>query len=155
MSEPVKVVLIDDNEDYLFTTETFLKRKEFEVYTAEDGEKGLELVRAQKPDIVLLDIMMETLFAGFEVCRLIRTDPDLKDTPIIGVSAAENMLDFEYSQGPDFKYFSPDDFMDKPVNKERLVKLIYSTLEKAKKRKKRPKWEKKMEQEYSEKVSPS
>ncbi|MCP4689281.1 MAG: response regulator, partial [Desulfobacterales bacterium] len=75
MSDPIKVVVIDDNEDYIFTMETFLKRKGYEVYTALDGEKGLELVRTQRPDIVLLDIMMETLFAGFEVCRIMRTEP--------------------------------------------------------------------------------
>ncbi|MCP4693291.1 MAG: response regulator [Desulfobacterales bacterium] len=153
MSDPRKVVIIDDNADYLFTMETFLKRKGFEVFTAEDGEKGLEMVRAQLPDIVLLDIMMETLFAGFEVCRIMRTEPELQNIPIIGVSAAEGMLDFEYSQGPDFKYFSPDDFMEKPVDKERLVKLIHEVIEKAKKQKKQPKWKKEMEKSHGDKVS--
>ncbi len=60
MEKGLKIVLVDDNTDYLFTMETFLKRKGYEVYTALDGEKGLELVRTQRPDIVLLDIMMET-----------------------------------------------------------------------------------------------
>ena len=65
MENSLKIVMVDDNTDYLFTMETFLKRNGFEVQTSDDGRKGLELISKETPDIVLLDVMMETLFSGF------------------------------------------------------------------------------------------
>ena len=87
MGKNLKIVMIDDNTDFLFTMETFLQRNGFEVQTAEDGQKGIDLIKKERPDLILLDIMMETLFSGFEVCKQVRSDEDLKDIPIIGISA--------------------------------------------------------------------
>ena len=70
-----KILIIDDNPDYLFTMETFLSRNGFAVITAEDGEKGLESVRRERPDLILLDVMMKSLYSGFEVCRQLKNGP--------------------------------------------------------------------------------
>ena len=70
-----KILIIDDNPDFLFTTETFLKRNGFATLTAQDGKKGVEMAQKEHPDLVLLDVMMETLYSGFEVCKRIKTDP--------------------------------------------------------------------------------
>ena len=67
MEKSLKIVMVDDNTDYLFTMETFLKRNGFEVETSDDGQKGLQQIRKEIPDIILLDVMMETLFSGFEL----------------------------------------------------------------------------------------
>ena len=69
MPKNLKIVIIDDNTDFLFTMETFLQRNGFEVHTAEDGQTGIDLIKKECPDLILLDIMMETLFSGFEVCK--------------------------------------------------------------------------------------
>ena len=55
MEKKLKIVLVDDNTDYLFTMETFLKRNGFDVQTVDDGQKGLELIRNEPPNVVLLD----------------------------------------------------------------------------------------------------
>ena len=153
MENNLKIVMVDDNADYLFTMETFLKRNGFDVKTSEDGREGLELIRKEKPDIILLDVMMETLFSGFELCKQLRMDDDLKDIPIIGISGMMGELGVDYKQWPDYDYFKPDVFLDKPVDKQRLLRLIPETIEKAKKRKKRPKWKEKMDKEWAEKAS--
>ena len=155
MEKSLKVVVVDDNSDYLFTMETFLERNGFSVFTADDGQKGLDLISREHPDIVLLDVMMESLFSGFELCKKMRTDDDLKNIPIIGVSGMSDELGLSYKQWPDFEYFSPDAFLDKPVDKQRLLELIPDTVEKAGKRKKRPKWKKKMDKDWAEKASRS
>jgi DNA-binding response OmpR family regulator len=155
MEKSLKIILVDDNTDYLFTMETFLQRNGFEVHTADDGQKGLDLIRKENPDIVLLDVMMESLFSGFELCKKIRTEDDLKHIPIIGISGMGDELGINYKQWPDFEYFSPDAFLDKPVDKQRLLKLIPATIEKAKKRKKRPKWKEKMDNDWAKKASTS
>ena len=155
MEKVLKVVMVDDNTDYLFTMETFLNRNGFEVKTSDDAKKGLELIRSERPDLVLLDVMMETLFSGFELCKQLRMDDDLKDIPIIGISGMGDELGIDYKQWPDYDYFKPDAFLDKPVDKQKLLRLIPETVEKTKKRKKRPKWKEKMDKEWAEKASHS
>jgi CheY-like chemotaxis protein len=153
MGKNVKIVMIDDNPDFLFTMETFLKKNDFEVLTAEDGQKGLELIRKERPDVVLLDIMMETLFSGFEVCKALRSDDDLAYIPIIGISAMGEELDINYSQWPDYDYFRPDAFLDKPIDKQRLLRMIPEVIQKVQKRKRSPKWKKEMEKDWAQKAS--
>jgi CheY-like chemotaxis protein len=155
MEKSLKIVIVDDNTDFLFTMETFLQRSGFEVLTADDGQKGLVLIRKERPDLILLDIMMETLFSGFEVCKQVRSDDDLKDIPIIGISGMEDELDISYHQWPDYEYFRPDEFLDKPVDRQRLLQLIPEVIQKAKKRKRRPKWKKEMENDWAKKASQS
>ena len=155
MGKSLKVVMVDDNTDYLFTMQTFLQRNGFDVYTAEDGQKGLDLIRKEIPDIILLDVMMESLFSGFELCKKLRTEDELKHIPIIGISGMGDELGLNFKQWPDFEYFSPEAFLDKPVDKQRLLELIPQTIEAARKLKKRPKWKEKMDAEWAKKASTS
>ena len=155
MEKSLKIEIVDDNTDFLFTMETFLQRNGFEVLTADDGQKGLDLIRIERPDLILLDIMMETLFSGFEVCKQIRSDDDLKNIPVIGISAMGDELDINYGQWPDYDYFRPDAFLDKPVDRQQLLQMIPEVVRKARKRKRRPKWQKTMEKEWAKKSSQS
>ena len=155
MGKNHKIVIVDDNADFLFTMETFLQRNGFEVLTADDGQKGLELIRKERPDLILLDIMMETLFSGFEVCKQLRSDDDLKNIPVIGISAMGDELNINYSEWPDYDYFRPDAFLDKPVDRQRLLRMIPEVVRKAKKSKRRPKWQKKMEKDWAKRASQS
>jgi len=118
------IVIIDDNTDYLFTMKTFLSRNGFEVETAPDGQTGIELIRKERPDLILLDVMMETTFSGFEVCQQIRNDSELKSIPIIGITGMEDELGLKFDKYDDADYFSPDAFFDKPVDKDVLLKKI-------------------------------
>ena len=153
MEKRTKCVIIDDNTDFLFTMGTFLKRNGFDVFTAETGEKGFDLVLEKRPDLVLLDVMMETLFSGFEVCKKIRSHEDLKETPIIGISGMTEELDIQYDKWPDWEYFKPDQFVDKPVDRDGLLGVIGNVLKTAEERRQRPKWRKvldeKMEKEWA------
>ena len=103
---------------------TFLSRNGFQVKTAPDGQTGIELIRKERPNLVMLDVMMETTFSGFEVCRQIRNDPDLKNTPIIGITGMEDELGLKFDKYDDAEYFSPDVFFDKPVDKDALLQKI-------------------------------
>ncbi|MBW1894386.1 MAG: response regulator [Deltaproteobacteria bacterium] len=148
MDKKIKIVLVDDNEDYLFTMKTFLERNGFEALSATNEQDGVELIQKEHPDIVLLDVMMESLFSGFEVCRAIRTNPDTEEIPIIGISAMGEALNIEFDQWRDYQYFSPNEFVEKPVDKENLLSVIKEVLQKAKKDQKRPKWKKDLDESY-------
>ena len=126
-----KILIIDDNPDYLFTMETFLSRNGFVVITAEDGDKGLALVRRESPDLILLDVMMKSLYSGFEVCRQLKNDPDTRNIPIIGISGMKDELGVQFDINRDAEYFSPDIFFDKPVDKQSLLNSINNLLAQA------------------------
>ena len=125
MENPAKkIVIIDDNSDFRFTMETFLKRNGFETLAAEDGQKGLDLIEKERPDLILLDVMMESVYSGLDVCKRVRTNPDLKDIPIIGISGMGDVLGVRLDRWGDDDYFSVDEFFEKPVNKEDLLARI-------------------------------
>jgi DNA-binding response OmpR family regulator len=130
VSNPAKIMIIDDNPDFLFTMETFLKRSGFETLTAEDGQKGLELIEKERPDLILLDVMMESTYSGLEVCKKLRANPDLKNIPIIGISGMGEELGVRLDRWGDDDYFSVDEYFEKPVDKEKLLERIKVRLKK-------------------------
>lgn len=124
MSNPARIMIIDDNPDFLFTMETFLKRSGFDTLTAEDAQKGLELIEKERPDLILLDVMMESIYSGLEVCKKLRSNPDLKNIPIIGISGMGEELGVRLDRWGDDDYFSVDEYFEKPVDKEKLLERI-------------------------------
>ncbi|MFZ5568989.1 MAG: response regulator [Thermodesulfobacteriota bacterium] len=129
--EKKKIILVDDNPDFRFTMGLFLERNGFDVIAAEDGKTGWERIQAQPPDLILLDVMMENLFSGFELCRQIRNSEEFKHLPIIGISAMADEVGVTFDKETDQEYFSPDIFIDKPVDKELLLKSIHGLLKMA------------------------
>ena len=130
MGKTAKIIVVDDNHDLLFTMETFLTRNGFEVLTADDGQKGLDLIKEIHPDLILLDIMMETTYSGLDVCKGVRSDPNLKDIPIIGISGIGDEMGIQIDKWGDDDYFSVDEFFEKPVDREKLLERIKIRLKK-------------------------
>jgi CheY-like chemotaxis protein len=81
-----KILCIDDDKLLLGLVATALQPHNFQTLTAIDGPSGIALAKRERPDLILLDIMMPDM-DGFEVCRRMRADPDLHDTPIIILTA--------------------------------------------------------------------
>jgi len=84
-----KILFIDDDLLLLGLFTHTLEGYDFQVITAIDGPSGLEKAKKERPDLVVLDVMMPGM-DGFKVCRRMRADPDLKGTPIIIVTAMED-----------------------------------------------------------------
>ena len=79
-----KILIIDDDSDFAETTRTMLESAGYDVFTASDGKQGLEFVRNQEPDLIVLDIMMESMYEGFSVMSTLRGTPefiDFRDIP--------------------------------------------------------------------------
>jgi DNA-binding response OmpR family regulator len=130
MDNPVRILIIDDDSDFRFTMEVFLKRNGFETLTAEDGQKGLALIEKEHPDLILLDVMMESTYSGLDVCKRVRTNPAIKDIPIIGISGMGDQLGVRLDKWGDDDYFTVDEFLEKPVDKETLLASIKVRLKK-------------------------
>lgn len=81
-----KILIVDDEQNIAISVEFLMKREGFEVTVARDGEEGLEHIRADRPDLVLLDVMMPKL-NGFQVCEAVRSDPELAEVRIVMLTA--------------------------------------------------------------------
>lgn len=103
------VLVIDDEPTQRMLSREALEQRGYRVEEADSGEAGLELAREFKPDLILLDVMMPGM-DGFEVCRRIRIDPDLHRTPVVIVTALEDLDSIEIG----FKAGATD-FIAKPI----------------------------------------
>jgi DNA-binding response OmpR family regulator len=129
-----KILVIDDDQDFIDSVSTILKSAMYDVVTAPDPKQGKDKVLAEKPDLILLDIMMDSLFDGFSLCHAIKTHKDFKevqDTPVIFVSAVRELTGSRFQfDGKDQGMAGPDDYIDKPVKPDDLLSRIAKLLEK-------------------------
>lgn len=120
-----KILIIDDDQVIVKYLEKFLADNGYDVSTAGDGKEGMDLIQRNPPDLILLDVMMETLFSGFEVLRKLKLDPARKAIPVIGISGMADEINVRFDPNRDAEYFSPDRFLEKPVDKGVLLKTIH------------------------------
>ena len=117
---PPKVLIVDDDPDFHHTVRTVLRPPGYSVISAYSEREGLEVARRDRPDIILLDIIMQSTTDGFEFCREAKRDPRIKHTPILGISAIEMVIGAPLP--PDFAsdLFPVDGYLRKPVAPEKL-----------------------------------
>ncbi|HSV26430.1 MAG TPA: response regulator [Sedimentisphaerales bacterium] len=120
--ETPKVLVVDDNEQNLELLQAYLEDLDCCVLAARSGAQALEMIRQEKPDIILLDVMMPEM-SGFEVCRQVRNDPDSKHIPIIMVTALNEFGDIQRGIN-----CGTDDFLSKPVNRWELIARVKTML---------------------------
>ncbi len=122
-----KILIADDNKFLVEILKADLELLNYEVYTAKDGEEALEIVQRVRPDLIILDIMMPK-YNGYQVCRKIKNDPELKNTIIIILTA---------KTAPDDKYWGKDcgadEYVTKPFDTNELENLIRKKLDDYKK----------------------
>jgi DNA-binding response OmpR family regulator len=121
-SKMPKVLLVDDHADIRRLVRITLG-KTFEVLEAEDGTTALEIVRLQKPDLVVLDIMMPGALDGLQVLDAIKTDASLSATRVIMVTARGQAKDYEYGM-----QLGADAYFIKPFSPLQLVASIKEIL---------------------------
>jgi len=122
-----EVLIVDDDPDFVETTEIVLQGNGYETRTANNGEEALKKVKEKAPDIILLDIMMKTKGDGIWVSEKIRSEEDLKEIPIIMITAVNQdaeMAKFHFEQESGMEYMPVNVFMEKPIEIEELLEEI-------------------------------
>ena len=115
-----KILVVDDDPDFVETTRTVLESAGYEVVTAADGDSGLRKVREEEPDLVILDIIMESVLDGLNMSREMANDPEGRDIPILMVTSIANT---DYAAlFPTDEYIHIDDFVSKPISPEELLR---------------------------------
>jgi len=117
-----KILLVDDEKDILELVGFNLEKEGYEVHTASDGRKALEIARKIHPDLVLLDVMMPEM-DGMETCREMRDDPKLKNMMIAFLTARGE----DYSQLAGFDA-GADDYIQKPIKTRILISRVKAML---------------------------
>lgn len=117
-----RVLVVDDNPQNTELVQAYLETLPVEIATAVDGVEAMQVADRFRPDLILLDVMMPRM-SGFEVCQKIKSNPALRDTVVIMVTALHEVGDFERAVE-----CGCDDFLTKPVNKLELVTRVRSLL---------------------------
>jgi two-component system alkaline phosphatase synthesis response regulator PhoP len=117
-----KILVVDDEIYIVHILDFSLGMEGYDVVTALDGEQALEKIKSEKPDLIVLDIMMPKL-DGYEVCKTIKSDPATKHVPVILLSAKGRNVD--QKMGFDV---GADDYITKPFSPRKLVERINQLL---------------------------
>lgn len=115
---PLKVLVCDDERHIVRLIQVNLERQGYNVVTAFDGKDGLEKIRAEKPDLVVLDVMMPYM-DGFEVLKTIRKEPETEALPVIMLTAKAQ--DKDVFEG---YHYGADMYLTKPFNPMELVTFV-------------------------------
>ncbi|MBE9508655.1 MAG: response regulator [Chloroflexi bacterium] len=118
-----KILLVDDDPDFVEATRTVLESVPYEVIVAYDGDEGLAKVQEVQPDLVLLDIIMPTK-DGFDVCERLKADPETWDIPIIMLTSLSQRISETAYSVQDGMMLEADDFIDKPVRPTELLARV-------------------------------
>ncbi|OGW56015.1 MAG: hypothetical protein A2Y81_00680 [Nitrospirae bacterium RBG_13_43_8] len=128
-----KILLVDDDADFVEATKIILENKSYDVAVAYDGKAGLRKVETEQPDLIILDVMMPEI-DGYEVCAKLKSDPQYGHIPILLLTAVgEAISATKYTKEMGMK-LEADDYIPKPVEPmelvERVEKLIRISAEK-------------------------
>ena len=117
-----KILVVDDDPDFVEYTRIVLESKGYDVRSAATTELALRLMREDKPDLALLDVMMSYVLDGLNLTRQIRDDPQLRDIPLIMISAIVSRE--EAGVFPTDEYLAVDAFLTKPVDPDDLLEQV-------------------------------
>jgi two-component system OmpR family response regulator len=128
-----RILLVDDDPDQRLTVRLPLEAAGYEVFEAADSEEGLKAVKQVKPDLVILDVMMDSATAGFQLALEMHSpDPESEykefiRTPIIMLTAIHSTTPLRFS--PDEYYLPVENFLEKPVETKVLLETVRKNLE--------------------------
>lgn len=126
-----KVLMIDDDQEFVDAISNLLDAKGYDVHTASNGQDAVERVRSENPDIILLDVMMTTKHEGFDVARELHEDPTAKETPIIMMTGIRKEMNLPFAFQPDNTWLPVKEVLEKPVKPQVLLTAIDKHIRKA------------------------
>ncbi|MBM4055871.1 MAG: response regulator [Planctomycetes bacterium] len=129
-----KILIIDDDPDIVEAMRMPLEANSYAVTTAKNGKEGLQKVKEEAPDLIILDVMMDTDTEGFHVAYTLRSeDADseykkYKNIPILMITAISGKKGMKFLMEKDMEYLPVDDFIEKPVKPKDLIEKVAKLL---------------------------
>lgn len=134
--EEAKILIVDDDPDIVEALKMTLEANNYKVFTAANGTEGLKQVKAVNPDLIILDVMMDTITEGFQVSYQLRNpDPNSEyapysKIPILILTAIVEKKRMKFSPETDGDFLPVDDFVEKPIRPQVLLEKVKKLLAK-------------------------
>jgi CheY-like chemotaxis protein len=117
-----RILIVDDDPDFVEMTRIVLEQQGYEIGSASNGSEALQAIRADKPDLVVLDVIMSSILDGLNVTQELQGDPEHQDIPILMVTSIANT---DYAAlFPTDEYVHINAFMTKPIAPDELVSQV-------------------------------
>jgi len=122
MIPKTKVLLVDDDADFLMATSLMLEQAGYQVFTAEDGQSGLAAAKEHRPDVAVVDVIMKRPDEGFILARAIRDQADLADMKVLLLTAVGQHYQMLFE--PDDQWLPVAKVLEKPITSDALAREI-------------------------------
>lgn len=129
--ENAKIIVVDDDPGIRDSLQTILTSRHYTVITASDRIEGMEKIKAEKPDLLILDIMMSSWLDGLDMSKMLKDDLQFRDMPILILTGVKERTIFDFrpqKDGPD--WCSVNAYLDKPVEPDVLLAEVEKLLSK-------------------------
>ena len=129
--EQARILIVDDDPDITEVMRVVLENKGYTVDSARDGNEAMAQINSARPNLIILDVMMNTLREGFLLSRELKKDPAYKQIPILMVTAVKEKfgINFKPAAG-DEDWLPVEDYLDKPVEPNVLLEKVAALLQK-------------------------
>ena len=124
MANKKRILIVDDDVNFVESNKDLLEASGYAVIFAHDGTSGLELAKKEKPDLMILDVMMATNTEGFEISRKIPETPELRKMPVLMVTGIRREMNLPFGFEPDETWLPVNSVFEKPIEPETLLEEI-------------------------------
>jgi len=124
-----KILIIDDDVDIVEAIKIVLESKGHKTITAYEGEEGYKKAAAERPDLIILDVVMKTKDQGFQISYKLKNHPELSKIPILMLTSVGRETGFRFNKETDEDYLPVDDFVEKPVKPNELLSKVNKLLQ--------------------------
>jgi CheY-like chemotaxis protein len=136
MKPKAKILVVDDDLDFIEISKLSLEGQGYQILSAFNAKEGWKMVEKQKPDLIIMDLMMERLDSGMALSQQIKGHPQYTAIPILMLTsiARDTGMDFTPRTGEDLRKLNVDDFSSKPIKVHILLEKVEKLLAKKSKR---------------------
>ncbi|MFH1440895.1 MAG: response regulator [Candidatus Omnitrophota bacterium] len=125
-----KVLIVDDDADFVEAISTLLEAKGYEIISASNGQAGFEQAKKQAPGLILLDVMMTGKSEGFDAARSLKDDNVTKDIPVVLITGIKKDMNLPFGFEPDEDWLPVKAVLEKPVKPDLLLKTVQEYIKK-------------------------
>lgn len=121
MSQNKRILIVDDDPDFAAAIQKILTSNNYDVDVAGNVDDGMKAIEEKRPDLILLDVIMEKYDDGFNMCYDLKNDDRYKDIPVIIITAVTEVTGLKFDPKTDGEYLEAEDYVQKPIGAEALL----------------------------------